>query len=130
MLRGLPHSKELGWWSTHSGRSSSCSSISGTSCAWISCRPDPVCSSWTATCNSSCDSVWCNYISKYANGASDAVICYDHDDMIYRWTHWDLWYRLEVKPFHKVVNIIQYPLLRIHVIYCILFYYKSPLLLR
>jgi hypothetical protein len=42
MLRGLSRSKELGWWSTHSGRSSSCSSTSGTSCAWISCGSDPV----------------------------------------------------------------------------------------
>jgi hypothetical protein len=31
MLRGLPRSKALGWWSTHSGRSSSCSSTSDTS---------------------------------------------------------------------------------------------------
>jgi hypothetical protein len=31
--------------------------------------------------------------------------------------------RIKVKPFYKVVNIIQGQLLRIHVIYCILFYY-------
>jgi hypothetical protein len=128
MLRGLPRSKELGWWSTHSGRFSFCSSISGTSCACIFYGSDPVCSSWTATCNSS-DPVWCNCISKYTNNASDVVVCDDYDDMICRWTHWDLWYRLEVKHFYKVVNLIQYQLLRIHVIYCILFYYKSLLLL-
>jgi hypothetical protein len=106
MLWGLPRSNELGWWSTHSGKSSPCSSSSSTSCAWISCGSDPVCSSCTATGNSSCDHVWCNCISKHANGASDTVGCYDHDDMICRWTHWDLWHRLEIKPFYKVVNII------------------------
>jgi hypothetical protein len=38
--------------------------------------------------------------------------------------------RKDVKPFYKVVNIIQGQLLRLRVIYYILFYYKSPLLLR
>jgi hypothetical protein len=35
MLRGLPRLKKLDWWSTQSGRSSSCSSTSGTSCTWV-----------------------------------------------------------------------------------------------
>jgi hypothetical protein len=37
MLRGLPLSNELGWWSTYSGNSSPCSSSSGTTYAWGSC---------------------------------------------------------------------------------------------
>jgi hypothetical protein len=124
MLQGLPRSKELSWWSTNSSRSFSCSSASGTSCALVSCGSVPVGSSWTPTSNSSYDPVWCNSISKYANGALDAMVCNDHDDTICRWTHWDLWYRLEAKPFYKVVNIIPYQLLQIHVIYCILLYYN------
>jgi hypothetical protein len=89
MLRGLPRSNKLGWWFTHSGRFSPCSSSSGTSCAWISYGSILAYSSWTATCNSSYDPVWCNYINKYANSASDAVARDDHDGMICRWTHWD-----------------------------------------
>jgi hypothetical protein len=69
MLRDLSRSKELGWWSTHLGRSSSRSSTSDTSYAWISYGSDPVCFSCTATSASSCDPVWYKYISKYANGA-------------------------------------------------------------
>jgi hypothetical protein len=104
MLWGLPRSNELGWWSTHSDKSSPWSSSSDTSCAWSSCRSVLVYSSCTTTGDSFCDPVWCNCISKHANGASDAVICYDHDDMICRWTHWDLKYSLETKSFYKVVN--------------------------
>jgi hypothetical protein len=84
MLRGLPRSKELGWWFTYSSRSSSYFSTSGTSCAWIYCGSDPVCSSCTATGAYSYDPVRCNCISKYAIGASDAMDYDDHDDMICR----------------------------------------------
>jgi hypothetical protein len=86
MLRGLPRSNELGWWSTHSGRSSPCSSSSGTSYAWIFCGSAPVCSSCTATCTSSCDPIWCICISDYASGASDEMAYDDHDCMQCNWT--------------------------------------------
>jgi hypothetical protein len=101
MLRGLPRSKELGW--LHSDRSSSCSSTSGTSCAWVSCGSGTVYSSCTATSASSCDPVWCKCISKYANGASDAMImmtwyAYEHIATLLD--------SIKVKYFYKVVNII------------------------
>jgi hypothetical protein len=97
MLRGLPRSKELGWWSTHSGRSSSCSSTSGTSCAWISCGSAPVCSSCTAICTSSYDPVWCICVSDYVIGASDEMAYDDHDCMKCRWTCLALLDRINVK---------------------------------
>jgi hypothetical protein len=96
----LPRSKELGWWSTHSGKSSPCSSTSETSCAWISCGSVPACSSCTATYTSSCDPVWYNCISTYANGASDAMTYDDRDCMQIRWTHLDSLDRIEVKLFY------------------------------
>jgi hypothetical protein len=86
MLRGLPLSKKLGWWSTHSGRSFPCSSISGTSCAWISCGSVPACSSYTATCTSTCNPVWCIGISEYAIGASCEMTYDDHNCMQCSWT--------------------------------------------
>jgi hypothetical protein len=53
-----------------------------------------------------------------------------HDGMQCRWTQLNLWDREDVSPFYKVVNIIQEQLLWKHVIYCILFHYKSRLLFR
>jgi hypothetical protein len=97
MLRGLPRSKELGWWSMHSGRSSPCSSTSSTSSAWISCGSAPAYSSCTATCTSSCDPVWCIWISEYAIGASDEMAFDDRDCMQCRWTRLALLDRIDVK---------------------------------
>jgi hypothetical protein len=81
MLRGLPLSKKLGWWSTHSSRSSPYSSASGTSCAWIFCGSAPASSSYTVTWTFSYDPVWCVGISDYASGASDKMAYDDHDCM-------------------------------------------------
>jgi hypothetical protein len=92
MLRGLPRSKELGWWSTHSGRSSSYSSTSDTSYAWASGGSDLVCSSWTVTSNSSCDLVWCKCISKHVNRASDVVV----------W--WSWWHDMQINTLKLIVK--------------------------
>jgi hypothetical protein len=100
MLRGLPRSKKLGWWSTHSGRSSPYSSTSATSYVWISYGSALACSSCTATCTSSCDPVWCNCISEDASGASDAMAYDDHDSMQWRWTLLDLLDGIEVELFY------------------------------
>jgi hypothetical protein len=100
MLRGLPRSKELGRWSTHSGKSSPCSSTSSTSYVWMSYGSAPACSSCTATGTSSCDPVWYNGISNYASGAADAMARDDHDGMQGRWTHLELLDRIKVTLFY------------------------------
>jgi hypothetical protein len=104
MLRGLPLSNELGWWSMHSGSSSPGSSSLGTSCAWGSCWSVQTCSFGTATCDSSCDPVWCECISTHANDTSNTVEC--SDDMICIWAHGmgSLAYNY---IFYKVVHIIE-----------------------
>jgi hypothetical protein len=100
MLQGLPLSKELGWWPTHSARSSPWSSVLGTSCAWISYGSTPAYSSCTDTCTSSCDPVWCICISNYAIGASDEMTYDAHDCMQYRWTCLTLFDRVGIKLFY------------------------------
>jgi hypothetical protein len=104
MLRGLPLSNELGWWSTHSGSSSPGSSSSGTSCAWGSCWSVQACSSGTATCDSSCDPVWCKCISKHANDASDyGGMLWWHDMQMSTWNE-QFGYNY---IFYKVVHVIK-----------------------
>jgi len=84
MLQGLPLSNELGWWSTHSGSSSSGSLASGTSCAWISYGSTLAYSSDTAIRTSSYDPVWCIGMHDYKSRAWDEMR-YDE----YEWFHVD-----------------------------------------
>jgi hypothetical protein len=121
MLRGLPHSNELGRWFRHSWSSSMASSSTCTSYAGSSCETFTAASSFAAT-DSLCDPVMmhrCKWLCKWCS----------------KWngTWWSWWYaiiwtcltrfdRVGVILFYQVVNIIQKPVPQAHVIYYILFY--------
>jgi hypothetical protein len=94
MLQGLPFSNELGWWSVHSGNSTSCSSSPGTSC-----EIPPSGSSRFTTGVSSCDPVWCIRIRE-----NEECTWYENDIwwtwvLAYEWTLLLLFYRV-LPPSH------------------------------